>query len=224
MLKYCGGSQLKVRLHAYTQDIDEYGEHATTDTMLSYIASQSRNEQPKMTTDLFKRTIEWGHESLQEFVDFVFHVEDVSRVLLAQLTRHRIASFNVQSGRHTHPHSGTVPKGVRVIFGTVCLVNGNYVEWELAEDGSFTENAFDINNDEMDIADVGIPIEDIRYGYPNATHVNLFMKFNGRSLRNFLKLRMEKHAQWEIRELANKVYDIVEKICPTLLMGLPKNE
>lgn len=216
---------MKVSIYAKTQTIEnEYDPSDSIEDMLSYIASQSRNKEPKYVPDLFKRTLEWGHETISEFVDFVFHVEDVSRVVLAQLTRHRIATYNVTSGRHVHPTSGTIPKGIRTMIGTVYLENGNYVEWDLDNNGVFTETAYDVNDNEMPVTDIGIPIEDIRYGYPVATHVSLFMKFNGRSLRNFLKLRMDKHAQWEIRELANKVYSLVEAECPTLLMGLLKNE
>ena len=40
---------------------------------------------------------------------------------------------------------------------------------------------------------------------------NIVVKFNFRSLRNFLKLRLDKHAQWEIRELAKKMVDLVIK-------------
>lgn len=36
-----------------------------------------------------------GHDSVVEHVNFTFRIEGVSRVLLAQLTRHRIASYSV---------------------------------------------------------------------------------------------------------------------------------
>ena len=41
-----------------------------------------------------------GHLSVLEHASFTFLVEGVSRSLLAQLTRHRIASFSVQSQRY----------------------------------------------------------------------------------------------------------------------------
>ena len=40
-----------------------------------------------------------GHESVAEHASFSFLVEGISRVTLAQLTRHRIASFRVESQR-----------------------------------------------------------------------------------------------------------------------------
>ena len=47
-----------------------------------------------------------GHESVLEHVSFTFLIEGVSRVLLAQLTRHRIASFSVQSQRYVSYKDG----------------------------------------------------------------------------------------------------------------------
>lgn len=43
---------------------------------------------------------EIGHESPIEHATFTFGIEGVSRALLAQITRHRIASFSVQSQRY----------------------------------------------------------------------------------------------------------------------------
>ena len=47
-----------------------------------------------------QHAMESGHESVAEHAAFTFRIEGVSRALLAQLTRHRIASFSVQSQRY----------------------------------------------------------------------------------------------------------------------------
>jgi len=47
-----------------------------------------------------------GHDSVLEHATFTFGIEGVSRVLLAQLTRHRLASFSVQSQRYVSYESG----------------------------------------------------------------------------------------------------------------------
>jgi thymidylate synthase (FAD) len=46
--------------------------------------------------------VELGHESPIEHVNFTFGIEGISRSLLAQITRHRIASFSVQSQRYVN--------------------------------------------------------------------------------------------------------------------------
>ena len=53
-----------------------------------------------------ERIMESGHLSVLEHASFTFAVEGISRVLLAQLTRHRIASFSVQSQRYVSLDKG----------------------------------------------------------------------------------------------------------------------
>ena len=53
-----------------------------------------------------EKLMSMGHESVLEHVSFTFLIEGVSRVLLAQLTRHRIASFSVQSQRYVSYKDG----------------------------------------------------------------------------------------------------------------------
>lgn len=52
------------------------------------------------TADFIKMLVDMGHESPIEHASFTFGIENVSRALLAQITRHRIASFSVQSQRY----------------------------------------------------------------------------------------------------------------------------
>ncbi|WP_289458482.1 FAD-dependent thymidylate synthase, partial [Klebsiella pneumoniae] len=53
-----------------------------------------------------EKLLNMGHESVLEHASFTFGIEGVSRVLLAQLTRHRIASFSVQSQRYVSYANG----------------------------------------------------------------------------------------------------------------------
>ena len=66
----------------------------------------SQNDQSAFIEKLMKM----GHESVLEHVSFTFGIEGVSRVLLAQLTRHRIASFSVQSQRYVSYENGVDAK------------------------------------------------------------------------------------------------------------------
>ena len=60
---------------------------------------------PEKTSDFIAMLTEIGHESPVEHASFTFAVEGVSRSLLAQITRHRIASFSVQSQRYVREKS-----------------------------------------------------------------------------------------------------------------------
>ena len=66
------------------------------------------------------------------------------------------------------------------------------------------------------LVDAGVPPEDARYILPNACCTNIIVTMNARELRHFFALRCCKRAQWEIRELANKMLQVVEPVAPKL--------
>jgi thymidylate synthase (FAD) len=66
------------------------------------------------------------------------------------------------------------------------------------------------------LLDLGIPAEDSRFILPNAACTNIIVSMNARSLLNFFELRCCMHAQWEIRQLANKMLQLVKKVAPMI--------
>lgn len=57
---------------------------------------------PEKTQTFIEHLMSLGHESPMEHVSFTFGIEGVSRALLAQITRHRIASYSVKSQRYVN--------------------------------------------------------------------------------------------------------------------------
>ena len=55
---------------------------------------------PEKTATFLQKLNDFGHASPIEHASFTFGIEGVSRTFLAQVTRHRIASFSVQSQRY----------------------------------------------------------------------------------------------------------------------------
>ena len=55
---------------------------------------------PEKSRAFVEKLAKMGHESPTEHVSFTFAIEGVSRSLLAQITRHRLASYSVQSQRY----------------------------------------------------------------------------------------------------------------------------
>ncbi len=72
---------------------------ATVDSLQQRV---SRDDQ----SEFVSRILSMGHESVLEHASFTFAMEGVSRVLLAQITRHRLASFSVQSQRYVSYERG----------------------------------------------------------------------------------------------------------------------
>lgn len=152
-----------------------------------------------------------GHESVMEHASFTFLVEGVSRVLLAQLTRHRIASFSVQSQRYVSYQDGfgyIVPPAIEALgkaevdryHDQMALIQGWYEQWQQKLGSGEKSN------------------EDARFVLPNACETRIMMTMNLRELRHFFSLRMCSRAQWEIREMATQMHRLCLEVAPELFM------
>jgi thymidylate synthase (FAD) len=162
---------------------------------------------PQTIKELLTRVIESGHHSVLEHASFTFGIEGVSRALLAQLTRHRIASFSVQSQRyvklkdvleHVLPPEIKKRKGLSEEFENVLSVAKALYDTMLA---------------------AGIPAEDARYILPQAATTKIILTMNTRELRHFFALRCCNRAQWEIREMACRMRAQAQKAAPVLFVG-----
>lgn len=144
-----------------------------------------------------------GHESVIEHAVFTFRVTGVSRVLLAQLTRHRLASFSVESQRYVPMEEMpvVVPLSIqadetmaRTYQGVMDVIRRFY----------------------RDAVAMGIPPEDARYVTPQAAETKLIVTMNARELLHFFSLRCCNRAQWEIRELADNMLGLCREAAPEL--------
>lgn len=161
------------------------------------------------TTDKDKRefvetAIQRGHWGIFEHPTAFFAVEGVSRVTMAQLTRHRHLSFDVQSMRYVD-FSDKEP-----------IVPPTFEED--GEAATVLEAAFRKSIDRYEDAIAkGIPKEDARFFLPLATPVNLTFSGNIRTLLHVLDLRKSGAAQHEIRELAERISDELRDWCPIIV-------
>lgn len=131
--------------------------------------------------------------SVFEHASATLQIEGISRACLAQLTRHRIASYSVMSQRYCKVDAG------ELWYVTPPSIVGT------AAEARFRAQAYDAMWSYQAAIDEGAKPEDARFLLPEATKTSLVMTINARSLQNFLALRLDCHAQWEIRELAEKI-------------------
>lgn len=179
------------------------------------------------TASFIERLMSMGHESPLEHISFTFGIEGVSRSLLAQLTRHRIASYSVKSQRYVNEgkFEFIIPKEIEA------NVEAKKIFLEAMEDdvkayNRLTEILFEKHY--ADMLNSGVDekkakgaaekkaIEDARYVLPNACETKLIATFNARSLLNFFNHRCCERAQWEIRDLACEMLRLVKEICPVI--------
>lgn len=157
-----------------------------------------------------EKIMESGHLSVLEHATFTFAVEGVSRVLLAQLTRHRIASFSVQSQRYVslaETFSYIIPPAIKALGEEAVAryqaqmdqMQAWYVEWQ-QQLGAKGEKSN----------------EDARFVLPNACETRLIVTMNVRELMHFFELRCCMRAQWEIRGLAEEMLRLCKQAAPML--------
>lgn len=157
----------------------------------------------KEIAERIAQSLERGHFTVEGFTCFVFWIEGVSRALSHQLVRHRMAWYLQQSQR-------------RVDLSELDMV----IPPEVQKNSVALEIMQDVLDYSMEgynkLLAIGIEREDARYVAPNAITTRLGMKIDGSNLIHLLRLRTDKHAQWEIRELANMVWEEARKICPIM--------
>lgn len=147
-----------------------------------------------------------GHASVVEHATFSFHIEGISRVTLAQLTRHRLASFSVESQRYVRG------SGMEVITPDAIAADPILS----AEYGVLTEAAAKFYGHCLG---KGIEPEDARYGLLQGGTTSLVMTMNVRELRHFFSLRCCNRAQWEIRDLADRILRLCMEAAPEVFKG-----
>lgn len=160
-----------------------------------------------------------GHDSVLEHATFTFAIEGISRACSHQLVRHRMASYSQQSQRYVNMDGFdyVVPESIRT--STVELYDNvvqEYPEEDVPLGVMYCRMMELISSFYSIIVERGIPEEDARYILPNACTTNIIVTMNARELRHFFSLRLCTRAQWEIRQLAEKMLDCVREVAPAL--------
>jgi thymidylate synthase (FAD) len=147
-----------------------------------------------------------GHFAALEHATYTFAIEGVSRALTHQLVRHRLASYNQQSQRYVSYKD--LPE-----FIVPPLVAANPVALELFN--ASNKRAFE---GYLALRAAGVEAEDARYLLPNAMETKIAVTMNVRELMHFFELRCCKRAQWEIRNMAQLMFELAEPTAPYIFM------
>jgi len=164
---------------------------------IACICYQSKKETEEEKLSLLRNIIKKGHESVIEHASFTFLIEGISRVASHQLVRHRIASYTQQSLRYTKATDYTLPESLKDDFQSKFYLNSLF---------SFYQS----------LIEKGVKKEDARYVLPNAVTSDIVVTMNARELRHFFILRLDKRAQEEIRNVAQKMLEEVKKVTKIL--------
>ena len=140
------------------------------------------------------------HASTLEHLNYTFDIDGVSRALLQEKARHRHASISVKSTRYTlkelkdKPNDGSFDYRSLVVLTTDTRVNTSILR-------GLSELQLRLRE--------GISNDLVKYILPEAYKTSYVWTINARSLQNFLELRSSSAALWEIRLLAQAIYDAI---------------
>ena len=168
------------------------------------------NDEAKYPDKLLMHLFKNGHHSTFEHVYFTFKIEDISRVCLAQLTRHRHASYSVRSQRYCDEGEQRY------------IIPNEILQSDVAEDyHNFIQEIYTFYEE---IKSKGVKKEDARFILPQAITTDLYMSMNLRELIHIFKLRTSSQAQWEIRKLLNTMVTEVLNVNPELQILFKEEE
>ncbi len=206
---------------------NDYSEQAVGDrefeSVMEGVDGGSLDE--KMET-LIRHLIEHGHYGPFEHPQITYSIEGVSRSLMAQLTRHRHASFDVQSMRYVAFEDYDPDDVEEMVVMPPSVDDPDWVgrkqktgsvDEETAEERQklFEDSVRDSLETYAELVDRGLPPEDARFVLPIGTRTNIVMSVNARTLMHIADMRAAADAQWEIRGMTEELLDLAEEWCPT---------
>jgi len=153
-----------------------------------------------------------GHWGPFEHPQATFAVRGVSRACMAQLTRHRHASFDVMSMRYVDLSGEAADR----FTYPPSLTEEEVVSREGVEAVGLTADERRAIADDVyerckaayaELVEAGVPKEDARMLLPIGTKVNLTFSMNARAVMHLLDMRLKADAQWEIRNLSERVLE-----------------
>ncbi len=140
------------------------------------------------------------HASTLEHLYFTFYIQGVSRALLQELARHRIASLSVKSTRYTLKEL----KNLEVFDEKDYAKASQFIV--LTHNDLVDRASIKALNNLQAILKEGVSNDIAKYCLPESYKTELTWSINARSLQNFISLRSDKSALWEIRDLSKAIF------------------
>lgn len=164
---------------------------------------------------LLESIIKNDHTSTIEHINYTFEIDGISRACLQELARHRHTSLSVESTRYTLRNLIQEYKKDDFLYSDYLVLTG---------DNQMDQWSIDSLNRVISLLEKGYKNDQAKYLLPESYKTNLILTINARSLRNFLKLRSSSKALWEIRELANSIFNAIPDSHKILFKDIIKGE
>lgn len=199
----------------YVQYIDHLGSDASI-VEQARLTAQSEGRSDAQDTQLLEYLMRHRHTTPFEFAEIIFEIQlpiDVAR----QLIRHRTANCNEYSTRYSPAIDMQNLAGPYRVQAKSNRQGSDGVVDDTLQDslGSAEEETVEAVKDfYKHMLDEGVSREQARRVLPLSTYTKMRWKLDVHNLFHFLGLRLDSHAQLEIREMAGGIANIVKKLYP----------
>ena len=221
-----GAARREVRLHEHglVALVDAMPrlvpEGQTADTAVVQAARVSYGAGTKKVNEdrgLIRYLMRHRHSTPLEMVEFKFHV--VAPIFIArQWLRHRTASVNEYSARYSvvrdryyHPDRGAIK------LQSISNRQGGSADADETTAADFSAHLDEIERHYADyerFTEAGVARETARIALPVSVYTEWYWKLNLHNLFHFLALRLDAHAQQEIRDYAEAVHALIRPVVP----------
>lgn len=176
----------------------------------------------KMTDESYKQFIEnlrkRKHDSPLEFGHIMFEIV-TSRDVMAEITRHRLASFAIRSQRYVDESKTGDIEFIKPLFYKDVPDDADH---PYSDPMYFTSMIWEDQMENIEASyknmrAIGLRNEDARKVLPNSTVTKIMMKVNLRELLHIYELRSAKAAYPEMRECMRLLKIEVDKVLPGFL-------
>lgn len=158
------------------------------------------NKSPSEQADYIRKLVLMGHTSILEHAVFSFQIDQLSIACARHLVRHRMASYHEMSMRNLElPRQFVIPEAISRKADALALYS-KHMALCLAV--------------YKELRELGVLKEDARYVQPVGWVTSVFTTRNARELLNFFKQRLDKRAQWEIKDIARQMLESVNQYFP----------
>lgn len=193
----------------------------TGDFVIIQAARTSTNYGMKILTDdeiLLRYLKRHKHSTPEEMAELKFYI--ICPIVVArQLIRHRTANINEFSQRYSEsPEKFYVPNVKDVCKQSTMNKQGGSESMDPKIAQEFVDRLEQHHKDCWEkyqwALKQGIARETARLCLPVSIYTEFFFKIDLRNLFHLLELRMDEHAQFETREFANAMYDLIKPLFP----------
>lgn len=169
---------------------------------------------------LIRYLVRHQHTSPIEMGELRFHLK-MPIFVMRQHVRHRTASLNEYSGRYSEmSNEFYIPDLERIQKQSTTNKQGSGEELTMQHKqhvlSSMQSETGAAYHNYLDYLNIDVARELARIQLPVSNYTELYWKIDLKNFLHYSKLRLDKHAQWEIRELANCLYNLARPHFPAV--------